>query len=221
MKAAIIAAVVFCAALIGIGVYFAIKESEPGPRTVPISSLYTARVKDGGWVRGATAATAKVTVIEYGDLQCPACKAFNPIIDAAFDQTKDTTQFMYKDYPLSIHDKSRIAAIGAEAAGRQGKFWEFEELLYNHQDSWSTQSESDFKDTMAGYASSLGISVDQFKNDLKDSTTADQIDKNVAEGNTVPVQGTPTILINGKALSSTPPDAATLVSLINAAAAGQ
>lgn len=219
MKSAIIAAVLLCTALIGGGVYYAVEQSKPGPRSVALSPLYEARLKEGGWVRGN--AQSSVTVVEYADFQCPACQAFNPIVNKAFEQTKDKAKFVFKSYPLtSIHDKARTAAIGAEAAGRQGKFWEMEALLYDNQTSWSVQNDSQFRTIMAGYAESIGLNVEQFKRDLKDSSTADGIENDTADGNKIPLQGTPTIVINGKALASAPGSTEELVALINAALSG-
>ena len=200
------------------GYWYIARKTTTSGRLVPINTTYTTRVAQGGWTRGITV-HPQVVVIEYADLQCIACKAFNPIIDAAYNQLKTTDEFEYREYPLSaVDDKATLAASGAEAAGRQGKFWQMEELLYAQQDTWTAESPTDFQTTLSSYASQLGINVDQFDSDLTDPSLAKPIQADIAEGADVPVQGTPTITINGSIITPLPTSTTTLVNLINQAA---
>jgi len=200
MKAIIIAASLICIGLISGAVYFATRPVKAGPRTVPISAQYTARVSAGGWDMGATA--PKVKIVEYADFQCPACDAAAPIIKEAMAQTSDIAQLEYRPYPLQQHDKAQLAAIGAEAAGRQGKFWEMHDKLFDNQSTWVNDSTFTFRDRLVGYAKDLGLDTNQFNADLDDSTTLDQINKSVDAGNAINLQATPTIQVNGTTLDN-------------------
>lgn len=197
MKAAIAIAVIFCAGLIGLAAYFAVHQDSGGPRTIPISADYTKRVDAGFWAMGST--TPKVTLLEYGDFQCPGCGAMYPVIKDAVEKTKDVVQFQFRNYPLtSIHNKAQVSSRAAEAAGRQGKYWEMHDLLYASQADWSQDTTFSFPGRLDGYAKQILLNVDQFDRDLRDTSVDDQIDKDVAAGNVINLQGTPTILINGK-----------------------
>jgi protein-disulfide isomerase len=199
VKAAIIAAVLLCAGLIGLTVYLSTKP-DTSPRTTPIDPSYTTRSSSGSWTMGAT--TPKVTLVEYGDFQCPGCGAMYPVIKQAVDQTKDFVQFQFRDYPLvTIHNKALVAARAAEAAGRQGKFWEMHDLLYSNQTAWENDTTFAFPGTLDQYATQLNLDVKQFDRDLDDSTINKPIDDNIAAGNAINIQGTPTMIINGKEVS--------------------
>jgi len=220
MKWIITGAIILCLALIGIGAYVALKPQDSGPRTVPLSDAYKQRVLDGGWTRGAT--KPEVTVIEYGDLQCPACKAYYPIVEQAFAQTKDIAQFEFRNYPLvTLHNKAMQAARAAEAAGKQGKFWEFESNLYETQDSWENQTPSQFTKTLEQFAKDQNLDINQYKKDIKAKDTQAQIDADMAAGNKVFGDGgasTPTFVINGTRLTTNPTSVDDFVSLIKQAA---
>jgi protein-disulfide isomerase len=212
MKGIIVAASLFCVALIGLGVFFATRTTSSSARIVPINQQYTNRVNAGGWVTGAE--NAEVSVVEYGDFQCPGCAALKPVIEEAMNQTNSFASFTFKHYPLAQHNKARLAAQGAEAAGRQGKFWEMHRVLYGTQQNWENDSVSAFRDYLIENAKAFNIDVEQFKNDLNDTTITDQINKDATEGNKLPVTATPTLVINGKKIYSIPSTAEGLVSLI-------
>lgn len=204
MKAVIVAAVVFCLGLIGIGWYLGTREDTGGPRLIKMSQDYLDREQRGGWVKG-NISDPKVKVIEYADFQCPACGAVYSVVNEAMDATKDYTQYTFKEYPLpQIHNKADAAAIAAEAAGRQGKFWQMHELLYARQADWAEDSVIGFNSTLMDYAKNIQLDAEQFKRDLKDTTIQDQIDKDTNAGNIAQIQGTPSIFVNGTLLESIP-----------------
>ncbi|MBU6388898.1 thioredoxin domain-containing protein [Patescibacteria group bacterium] len=215
-KVIIIVAAVLCAALIGGGIYFAVRPQPTGPRQVPISASYTDRVKAGGWTRGTT--HPQVTVVEYGDFQCPACYNYFPIVERSYADTKDIAQFVFRQYPLQQHNKAMQAAKAAEAAGRQGKFWEMYNLLYTKQPEWADDTTFSFGSRLSDYAGSLGLNADQFNADMNDPSIEDEISKDVAKGNQVPLTGTPTIVIDGTVLSNLPATSDALTALIRQAA---
>src|SRR3990167_5241383 len=124
---------------------------------------------------------ASVKIVEFADLQCPACRTAQPIIKSMLEKHKDQVYFVWRHYPLSTHKNARPAARASEAAAVQEKFWEMTDILFTKQPEWSEKS--DPKDLFAGYAQELGLDVDKFKADLEGSF--DVIDKDFADGNKV------------------------------------
>jgi protein-disulfide isomerase len=218
MKAAIVVAVAFCVALIGTAFYLALHQStHTGPRTVSLDKSYSDRVSSGYWAMGSAA--PKVTLTEFADFECPACKLMSPIIQQSMDATKDIAQLQFRIYPLvNIHPNAQQAAEASEAAGRQGKFWAMHDILFANQDAWKSLPGSDFSATLENYANQLHLNIAQFKQDVADSTIGDQIAKDVAAGNAVSLQGTPTMLINGQKLDKLPQSSEELIKLLQQAA---
>ena len=188
-----------------------------GPRQLPIDASYTKRVANGYWSQGSL--TPKVTLVEYTDYENVPSGILYAIIGSAISKTSAVAQFQFKNYPVvSIHNKAQVAARAAEAAGRQGKFWQMHDLLLARQSDWINQTTDQFPDTLSRYASDIELNVDQFKSDLHDSAIDDPITKDVADGNAVDVTFTPTLLLNGKLISTLPTTTEELVKLINDAA---
>ena len=208
---------VFCIALIGLAVYFSVHQATV-PRSSPLDASYTKRLDKGAWYSGSQ--NPKVTIIEYADFQCPGCRAEAPLISQAIAANKDVAQLEFHTYPLvTIHANALQAAKAAEAAGRQGKFCEFHDLLFTNQPDWSTQTSADFSKILDGYASSLKMNLDQFHQDSDDNTIEDPINKDVTAGDAIHIQGTPTLIINGTTLTSLPKSVDDYNTLIKEAAA--
>jgi protein-disulfide isomerase len=146
----------------------------------------------------------KVTLIEYGDFQCPACGSAYPIVKAVTEEYKDTVTFIFRNNPLtSLHPNARAAAAAAEAAGLQGKYWEMHDLLYTNQNSWSQLSSEKRGTAFDSYAKQAGVKdMAKFKSDMDSKNVTEKINFDLALGKTIPVQGTPTILLNGKQIES-------------------
>jgi len=137
----------------------------------------------------------KVTLIEFGDFQCPACGATYPIVQQILNAYKDDVTFVFKNYPLPIHQNSRIAAEAAEAAGAQGKFFPMYEKLYDNQKDWGES-----KDPMKyfeQYAKQIKLNVDTFKKEVADQKYEKKIQADIDDGNKVGLNATPTFYING------------------------
>lgn len=141
---------------------------------------------------------ATVTLVEYSDLQCPACAAFQPVLNGMIEQYADKLRFEYKQFPLPprIHPFAMQAALAAEAAGQQGKFFEYHDLLFTNQDTWSKAAVP--TSYFIQYASDLGLDLEKFKSHMKSSVLRDRIEADMAEGKTLEVTGTPTFFLNGK-----------------------
>ncbi len=141
-------------------------------------------------------ATAKVKITEYADFQCPACAAMAPIVDDLLAKYPNDIELTFKHFPIpQIHPRAIASAKVAEAAGKQGKFFEMYDLLFEGQTEWAKNSKAE--DIFTQYATQLGLNLEQFKTDLKDTEIAAKIKSDQAEGTKNDVQGTPTFFVNG------------------------
>lgn len=177
-----------------------------GTTTLPAIVAQNISKKDAQLVRSNSneikATDAKVTVVEFGDYQCPACGTAYPVLKQINSDYKGKINFVFRNFPLPMHPYAQIAARAAEAAGDQGKYWEMHDKLYENQNAWSTAiSQANLFDT---YAQDLGLNVDKFKADIKSSKTNDKIAQDMGDGNALGVDATPTIYVNGKILSGNP-----------------
>ena len=143
----------------------------------------------------------KVVLIEYGDFQCPGCGSAYPIIKEVTEEYSDQLTFVFRNLPLTtIHPNALAAATAAEAAGLQGKYFEYHDLLYASQNAWKDASVSDRTSLYAGYAEQLGLNVDTFTADLTNSTITDKINRDRSTASTLGIGSTPTFLLNGEQL---------------------
>ena len=137
-------------------------------------------------------ANAPVTVVMFSDFQCSACAAAHPILQKVLAQyPADKIRFVVRDFPLtSIHENAFQAALAANAAHKQGKFFEYIEFLYRNQDALD-------KESLKKYASETGLNPAQFELDLQSAEIAAEIRKDMADGANYGITGTPTVYING------------------------
>ncbi|MFV2069292.1 MAG: Ig-like domain-containing protein, partial [Pirellulales bacterium] len=142
---------------------------------------------------------ASLVLIEYVDFQCSACAAFQPIVQDLETQFEDDLLVVQRYFPLTTtHDNALPAAWAAEAAGRQGKFNEMGDLLYQNQSQW--KDESDPKPFFVDYATTLGLDLDQFASDMVDPVVDARVQRDLQAGESLGVQGTPTFFLNGDKL---------------------
>ncbi len=157
-------------------------------------------VTDQDWIKGK--GDAPVTLVEYTDFQCPACGAYYPIMNQLSQEMGDSLRVVIRHYPLvQLHDNALPAARVAEAAGRQGKFWEMYDLLFANQKEWSTAADP-MKSIFLAYAERIGLDVEKFKTDMADSSLDDKINRDRGTGNELKITGTPTFFLNGQKLEN-------------------
>lgn len=146
----------------------------------------------------------KTILVEYGDFQCPACGQAHPILKDLTAQFKDKLTFIFRNNPLTtIHPNARAAAAAAEAAGLQGKYWEMHDSLYESQNLWSQASTDERVALFVQLAKKAGVAdSDKFKTDMQAKNVNDKINYDLALGKKVPVEGTPTLLLDGKKIES-------------------
>lgn len=169
------------------GAYITSKKSASPSQIVPdslISRLTTKEAPNKG------PSDAKVTFVEFADFQCPVCKSVHPIIKALEEKYKDSSvRFVFRNFPLSQHEHAQLASEAAMTASLQGKFWEYRDMLFENQ----TKLE---KSDLESYAASIGLDIDAFKKSLEDQQQRGVVHQDIADGNALGVQGTPTIFIN-------------------------
>lgn len=162
-------------------------------------------------VKGAE--SAAVTIVEYSDFQCPFCAQAAPIVDQVLSDYPEDVRVIYRHFPLrQIHAQAQLASEAAEAAGKQGKFWEMHDVLFANQSQWSGNLSA--RGIFETYAEALGLDVDQFKIDLQDRALSEKVDNDYQSGVAAGVQGTPTFFVNGERLQT--PNYAGFVSAIDA-----
>jgi protein-disulfide isomerase len=136
-------------------------------------------------------ADAPVTLVEYGDYECPYCGMAYPVVKALQRQLGTRLRFVYRNFPLAeAHPHARHAAQVAEAAAAQGKFWEMHDMLFEHQDA--------LEDTnLIGYAGAIGLDAERVARELEAGTHAKRVRDDFRNGMRSGVNGTPTFFING------------------------
>ncbi len=140
------------------------------------------------WILGQV--DAPVTLLEYGDLECPYCAAARPALEELVADYPDTIQLVFRHFPITAsHPHAFIAAEAAEAAGAEGMFWEMVDTLFTHQDRLEIRD-------LRRYARELGLDVARFDREMRNHTYRDEVKQDFRQGVLDGVNGTPTIFIN-------------------------
>ena len=135
---------------------------------------------------------AHVTLVEYGDYQCPYCGKAYPIIKALQQQFGKDIKFVFRNFPLSkIHPQAKLAAIAAEAANNQGQFWEMHDILFENQESL-------FLPSLIEYTKKIGLDIIRFEEDIQSPALASKVEADFESGMRSGVSGTPGFFINGE-----------------------
>jgi protein-disulfide isomerase len=144
--------------------------------------------QDRDHVRGP--ASAPVTLVQYGDYECPYTGAAFPIIKDIQSRMNDGLRFVFRNFPIGSHPHAQHAAEAAEAAGRQGQFWEMHDLLFENQKHLRDED-------VRGYADKLGLDVELFAKEVDEHVHATRVHDDFMTGVRSGVRGTPTFYING------------------------
>jgi len=136
-------------------------------------------------------ADARVTLVEYGDYQCPFCGAAYPIVKELQARLRDSLRLVFRNFPITTsHPRAEQAAEAAEAAAAQGRFWEMHDLLYENRKRLRDED-------LHAYAEQLGLDVDRFDQELADHVHAPRVREDFISGVRSGVNGTPTFYVNG------------------------
>jgi protein-disulfide isomerase len=136
-------------------------------------------------------AKAKVTLVEFADYECPHCKRFQPVLRQILDEFKGDVRLYFKHYPLGQHNNAPKAAAAAVAAQLQGKFWPYQDKLWENQDSLTGVD-------LEKYAKEVGLNMPKFLADVADKKVGQHVQKDHVDGETLGLSSTPTLYINGR-----------------------
>lgn len=139
--------------------------------------------------------SAKVTVVEFSDFQCPACQAAQPVVKRMLTDYQGRVNFVYRHFPLTQHKNAFRAALAAEAAGEQGKFWEMHDKLFDTQENWELSEKA--VEVFEGYAQELGLDINKFRADRDTQKLSDKVKRDTSDALALGVNSTPTFFING------------------------
>lgn len=140
--------------------------------------------------------TALVTVEEFADFQCPQCGVKHPIIKEITSIYNNRIKFIFRNFPLTrTHAKAFDAAVAAEAAGMQNKFWDMQNMLFAKQSEWSVAT--DHRVLFKGYAQQVGLDVNKFETDFLGIPAKSRVDADLQRATTMQVNSTPSLYING------------------------
>lgn len=165
-------------------------KNSPDNKT-PLSLM--SAVIESDWVRGNK--EAKVVLTEYSDFQCPACASYHGIVKQLHNDFGDRMAIIYRHFPLrQIHANAEIAALSAEAAGKQGKFWEMHDMIFENQKKWETEKNA--KEIFIRYSLELGLNLEQFKKDIDSKEVKNKVETDYQSGVKIGVNHTPTFFVN-------------------------
>ncbi|MBA44442.1 MAG: disulfide bond formation protein DsbA [Magnetococcales bacterium] len=156
-------------------------------------------IRDWNPTRGAK--NADITIVDYSEFQCPFCGRSRGTLDELAKRYEGKIQIVYKNFPLDFHPEAVPAAKAAYAANKQGKFWEFHDVMFANQQNLS-------EDLYVKTARDLGLDIEKFNADRNSADADAAIKQDAADGTEIGVRGTPFFLINGVPLSGAQPVAA-------------
>jgi protein-disulfide isomerase len=160
---------------------------------------------------------APVTLVEYSDFQCPACASYHPLVKQLIKELSTSTlRFVARHFPLPMHENAEEAARAAEAAGKQNKYWEMHDLLFERQNFWEQETNPDQK--FLSYAELLGLNTTTFVADYNSSDVKSRIQRVVIGGEAAGVDRTPLFFLNGQRVTDLPTNYEALKKLVTDAA---
>jgi Na+:H+ antiporter, NhaA family len=149
----------------------------------------------------AGAPNAQVVVEEFADYQCSSCAVAHPVLNEIKAMYGSRIKFVFRNYPLTqIHDKAYDAAVIAEAAGLQGKFWDMQNQLFINQKTW--MASQNYKQLWNEYAQKIGLDMTKLANDVAGLAAKSRVDADLARAKAIGITGTPTIFVNGQATAA-------------------
>ena len=176
----------------GAAVYLS-RQPEGSPNST--AAALAADIQGGGQFRGPE--NAEVTLVEFGDYQCPSCAAYHPFVKEILNRYPKQVRLEIHHFPLvSIHPNALAASKAVEAAGEQGHYWEMHDAVFDYQTQWS--SAPDPKPVFAAIANKIGINGTILVKAMENPQIQERVLRDVQRGDKVNVQAVPTFLINGK-----------------------
>lgn len=215
-KGLIIGILVTTVLIVGGVFYFSSPSTTKAPKPVsqniliPPGEYVTSGIVNGNYIPATE--SAKVSLVEFGDYECPACGVYHPFIKQLLTEFAGKINFTFRNFPLSQHKNAQISSQAAEAAGLQGKYWQMHDKIYETQNEWS--SSTDAKSIFIGYATTLGLDINKYKADIDSSIVKDKIIADTNDGKLVNLNATPTYYLNGVKIETLPNNYSGFKSLI-------
>lgn len=145
--------------------------------------------------------SAKVSLVEYSDFQCPACAAYHPIVNQLLIELEGDVTFAYRFFPLSqTHKNAMISSQAGYAAHLQDKFEDMYNLLFENQNDWA--NENNPEEIFTGYAKTIGLDIEKFKMDMNSDEAKNAVQEDYQEGVSIGVNSTPTFFLNNKKITN-------------------
>jgi protein-disulfide isomerase len=177
-----------------------------GPTYSPVE------IADNDHIRGNPETPVTITV--YADFECPACATENQLMSRAWANIQDKAHLVFRHYPVTVtHPSAWEASLYAEAASKQGRFWEMHDYLFANQAIWA--SSPDPEQEFESYALELNLDMDQLRQDMESDEVVEKVRNDQRGGNQSGVRSTPTVFINGELVAAS--TVTRLVDLVNAA----
>jgi protein-disulfide isomerase len=164
---------------------------------VPTNELLTVVADD--WIKGNK--EAPVTIVEYLDFECEACGAYYPVVKRLSEEFNNEVKLVNRYFPLPGHKNSITSALAVEAAGRQGKYWEMHNIVFENQRDWGEKQAPDPK-IFENFARQIGLDMDQYSKDIASQELKDRIERDRKAGQKLGLTGTPTFFLNGKKIDN-------------------
>ncbi|MEI6238723.1 MAG: thioredoxin domain-containing protein [bacterium] len=155
---------------------------------------------DADWSIGPK--DAKVTLLEYSDFQCPACAYYHGLLKTVLDKYGSKIRFSYRHFPLPQHPNAVFASEFVEASGKQGKFWEMYNMVFEKQKGWSDLPEDKAKAQFILYAKSFGLDEAKLLVDASSTEVKAKIEADTQDGLKAGLRGTPTFFLNGELIEN-------------------
>lgn len=154
-------------------------------------------------VKGASAENAKITIVEYSDFECPACASYFPILKQLVETYANDVRFVYRHLPLQhIHPNATLAARYAEAAGKQGQFFEMHDLIFENQGTWRGTQTRVAERTFKELAESLGLNIEQLEADANSDAIREKIEAHRIDAIGAGAAATPTFYVDGEQIEN-------------------
>lgn len=137
---------------------------------------------------------AALTLEEFADFECPSCKNVATFLDKVIKEYRPNVRVIFRNFPLAMHEHARDAALAAEAAGLQGRFWEMHDMLFREQPVWSSASDAEM--LFDSYAETLGLDLNRFRRDVKSDKVRKRIESDQTRASAMGVKVAPTLFID-------------------------
>jgi protein-disulfide isomerase len=146
---------------------------------------------------------AQVTLVEYLDFECEACGAYYPLIKQLGTEFPNDLRIVTRYFPLPGHKNSMTAAIAVEAAGKQGKYWEMHDMLFENQSTWGNKP-MPTPQVFEAYAEQIGLDMEKFKTDAADPATKARVQRDFDASGKLGNNSTPSLFVQGKKIQNPP-----------------